>query len=91
MTQEVDLEKLQRQYELIAEQLGRLGGELEDARGRVSEIAEIRRALSSPDQGLEEYHRRTIDLLKSALDRYGEMYDLMLQSGTDAIKTMGRI
>ena len=87
---EIDLTKLQAQYELAAKLLGRLDGDLDEAKGRLGEIAEIRRAYTDPDPAIEDYHQRTVELLKRAIDRYGEMYDLMLQSGTAAIKKLGR-
>ena len=90
VSQEVDLGKLQQQYELVGTLLGRLGGDLDEAKSRLSEIAEIRRAYTSPDPKLDQYHQRTMDLLRGAIDRYREMYDLMLQSGTDAIRKMGQ-
>ncbi len=86
---EIDLSRLQAQYALAEKLLGRLDGDLDEAKGRLGEIATIRRAYTDPDPTIEDYHQRTIDLLQRALDRYGELYDLMLQSGTDAIKKMG--
>jgi hypothetical protein len=86
---EIDLSRLQAQYALAEKLLGRLDGDLDEAKGRLGEIAKIRRAYTDPDPTIEDYHQRTIDLLQRAMDRYGELYDLMLQSGTDAIKKMG--
>ena len=90
MSQEVDLQKLQEQYELVGKQLGRLGNDLNETKKGLSEIAEIRRTYTSPDAKTDEYHQQTLGLLKDAMQRYGDMYDLMLQSGTDAIKKMGQ-
>ena len=90
MNQEVDLDKLQQQYELVGKLLGRLGGDLDETKSRLSEIAEIRRSYTSRDAKTDEYHQQTMDLLEGAMQRYGEMYDLMLQSGTDAIRKMGQ-
>jgi hypothetical protein len=90
VSQEIDLEKLQEQYELAGKLLGRLGGDLDEAKNRVSEIAEIRRTYTSRDTKTDEYHQRTMGMLQDAMQRCGEMYDLMLQSGTDAIRKMGQ-
>jgi hypothetical protein len=90
VSQDVDLGKLQEQYELVGKLLGSLSGDLDEAKSRLSQIAEIRQAYTSPDPKLDEYHKRTVDLLQDAIDRYGEMYDLMLKSGTDTIRKMGR-
>jgi hypothetical protein len=87
---EIDLSKLQAQYELAEKLLGRLDGDLDEAKGRLSEIAKIRSAYTDPDPAIEDYHQRTVDLLERAMDRYGELYDLMVQSGADTIKKMGR-
>ncbi len=90
MSQEIDLQKLQEQYELAGKLLGSLGGALDEAKNRLSEIAEIRRTYTSRDAKTDEYHQRTMGMLQDAIQRYGEMYDLMLQSGTDAIRKMGQ-
>ena len=90
MSQQVDLQKLQEQYEVAGKLLGRLGGDLNEAKSRLSEIADIRRTYTSRDAMTDEYHQRTLGLLKDAMERYAEMYDLMLQSGTDAIRKMGQ-
>lgn len=87
---EIDLSRLQAQYALAEKLLGRLDGELDEAKGRLGEIAKIRGAYTEPDPAIEDYHQRTIDLLQRAMERYGELYDLMLQSGTDAIRNMGK-
>lgn len=87
---QVDLDRLQKQYEVVGRLLGSLGETLDEAKVRLSEIAEIRRAYTSPDPKMDEYHQRTMDLLEGTLARYGEIHDLMLQCGTDAIKKMGQ-
>lgn len=90
MSQDIDFDKLQQQYELVGRLLGSLGGGLDEAKSRLSQIAEIRKTYTAPDPKMDEYHQQTVDMLQGTLDRYGEMLDLMLTSGTDAIRKMGQ-
>ncbi len=87
---EIDLSKLQAQYELVGKLLGRLDGDLDEAKSRLTEIAKIRRDYADPDPSIDDFHQQTVALLQRTIDRYGEMYDLMLQSGTDTLKEMGK-
>jgi hypothetical protein len=90
MSHDIDFDKLQQQYELVGKLLGSLGSGLDEAKSRLGQIAEIRKAYTTPDSKMDEYHQQTVDMLQGALDRYGEMLDMMLKSGTDAIRKMGK-
>ena len=74
----VDLEKLQQEYELIAGVFSRFGSELTDVKSRLDAIAA---AQGEEAQSLSEYHRRTVGQLKQALLRMEETHQQLLEIG----------
>jgi len=74
----VDLEKLQQEYESIAGVFSRFGSELTDVKSRIDAIAA---AQGEEAQSLSDYHRRTVAQLKQALLRMEETHQQLLDIG----------
>jgi hypothetical protein len=74
----VDLEKLQKEYASIEDIFSRFGSELTDVKDRLAAIAA---AQGEEANSLSEYHRRTVAQLKKTLLRMEETHQQLLEIG----------
>lgn len=77
---EVDLQKIQDEYELMQKMFNGWSADLDNAKERVARIS-----AGKGEPGLREYHERTLQLLDKTLDRMQDIYDKMVEAGAASL------
>ncbi len=78
---EVDLQKIQNEYDLMQKMFNTWNSDLDGMKDRVARIS-----AGTGDPSLRDYHERTLQLLDRTLARMQDIHDRMVEAGTASLK-----